>query len=95
LLGTYVSQLNKCDYCFNYHKQGIKSNYPSNVNAEVLLKAINAKDFSNIQNDKQQAGAEYAKKLILDHTSITNEYTQSLRGRGLDDGEERSWKSIK
>ena len=26
LLGTYVSKMNKCQYCFDHHKEGIKKN---------------------------------------------------------------------
>lgn len=87
MLGTYVSQLNHCDYCFDHHKEGMQKNCTDEVSYDELMKAIRAEDFNDLLDIKKQAGVEYAKKITLDHTSIDQEYIQSLREKGLDDGE--------
>ena len=87
MLGTYVSQLNQCDYCFDHHKEGMSKNSPDEVSYEDLMKAIRTENFSEVLDIKKQAGAGYAKMLTLNHTSINEGYIQSLRERGFDDGE--------
>ena len=46
VLGTYVSQLNECAYCFDHHAQGIKKNLNKEYRYEDILMAIK-KDLNN------------------------------------------------
>ena len=87
LLGTYVSRLNKCQYCFDHHSQGIKKNLQDTSKYDLIIKAINQESFDNILNIKMVAGCNYAKMLTLDHPNISGNTINELRASGLDDGE--------
>ena len=49
LLGTYVSKLNKCQYCFDHHSQGIKKNLEDNSKYDLIIKAINQEYFEKVR----------------------------------------------
>ena len=87
VLGTYVSKLNKCQYCFDHHSQGIKKNLNEDSQFDLILKAINDEDFGSVLSAKMVAGCNYAKLLTFDHPSITHETINELRNQGFDDGE--------
>ena len=86
-LGTYVSLLNECNYCFDHHSEGLRKNLDDQPRFEAIYQAIKEKKIELVFDEKQMAGVEYAKKLTLEHTSINKEYIQTLRDRGFDDGE--------
>ncbi|MFT6336066.1 MAG: putative peroxidase-related enzyme [Halioglobus sp.] len=86
-LGTYVSLLNECYYCFDHHAEGLRKNLGDQPRFEAICQAIKEMKTELVFDEKQMAGVEYAKKLTLDHTSINREYIQTLRDRGFDDGE--------
>lgn len=86
-LGTYVSLLNECNYCFEHHAEGLRKNLDDQARFETIYQAIKEMKIELVFDEKQLAGAEYARKLTLDHSSINKEYIQSLRDRGFDDGE--------
>ena len=87
VLGTYVSHLNRCNYCFDHHSQGVKKNLPKDLNFESVLGAIVSDNFEDILSDKYIAGTQYAKLLTLHHDSINEGIIQKLRAAGFDDGE--------
>lgn len=87
VLGTYVSRLNKCDYCFDHHAQGIKKNLQDDQKWNAILAAIKEDDFNALFSEKMLAGCRYAKMLTLDHSSISEEVINDLRKNGFDDGE--------
>jgi len=87
VLGTYVSKLNHCDYCFDHHAQGIKKNLKDDAKFEVIIGAIQKDDFQNVFSRKELGGLWYAKLLTLDHASITQNTMATLRSKGFDDGE--------
>ncbi len=39
-IGTYVSYLNKCDYCFEHHFVGLKRNLKDDPRADAIRNAI-------------------------------------------------------
>jgi len=86
-LGTYVSLLNDCDYCIDHHSEGLRKNLDDNPRFETIYQAIKDDKIELVFNTKQMAGADYARKLTLEHSSITKEYIQTLRERGFNDGE--------
>jgi len=87
VLGTYVSKLNECDYCYQHHSQGIKKNLDVDMNFDVVLNAIDNESFEDILSSKMVAGCKYARLLTYDHTSIKKETIDNLRLEGFDDGE--------
>jgi len=87
VLGTYVSKLNQCQYCFDHHSEGIKKNLGADVNFEVIMVAIETESFDGVLSPKMAAGCKYAKTLTFEHFNVTNETIEDLRGQGFDDGE--------
>ncbi len=88
VLGTYVSKLNECQYCYDHHLQGIKKNLKDNdTQFEFVIKAIEKEEFEDVFSPKLVAGCAYAKLLTFDHPSITIETIEELRIKGFDDGE--------
>ena len=86
-LGSYVSKLNQCQYCFEHHCQGIKKNLKDDVKYESLLESIENESFEAVLDPKMVAGCVHARQLTFDHASITEETIQALRDVGFDDGE--------
>lgn len=86
-LGTFVSRLNECAYCFEHHAEGLRKNLKDKSKFDAIYQAINAMQCEHVFDEKQLAGIEYARKLTVDHTSINKQYIQTLRDRGFDDGE--------
>lgn len=87
VIGTYVSYMNKCLYCYDHHAQGIKKNLKDDEKYQLILNAIETENFENVLPAKLVAGCSYAKTLTLDHTSITTQNIDELRSNGFDDGE--------
>jgi len=86
-LGTYVSHLNQCSYCVDHHAVGLKKNLGDDERFEMIYEAIKNDNLIEVLDQKELAGAEYAKILTKAHQTITKAYIQSLREKGLDDGE--------
>lgn len=86
-LGTYVSHLNKCDYCYQHHHAGFKRIYPDKVKAASLQKAILEDKMETFFDSKYLLGSEYAKKLTLAHHTIRQQDIDKLRESGFTDGE--------
>ena len=87
VLGTFVSKLNKCDYCFDHHSEGIKKNLNDSAKFKLIMEAMETESFEDVLSPKMVAGCAHAKQLTLDHSSITKETIQELRTHGFDDGE--------
>ncbi len=87
VLGTYVSHLNKCQYCYDHHGQGIKKNLQDDDKYLLILESIEKGDFDGVLSAKMVAGCKYAKMLTFDHASITSDTIEDLRSEGFDDGE--------
>lgn len=87
VLGTYVSKLNQCEYCYDHHAQGIKKNLKDDAKFELILSAIDSETFEDVLSSKMIAGCNYARLLTFDHPSITKETIERLRKEGFDDGE--------
>lgn len=86
-LGTYVSRLNKCQYCVDHHAEGLRKNLADEERFQEIYTAIKANNLLSVLDDKLQAGVGYAQLLTQNHTAITASYIQSLRDAGFDDGE--------
>jgi len=86
-IGTYISQLNKCDYCATHHAVGLKNNLQDDDKFEEIMKAMESGDFSKVLSKKQQAGMIHAEQLTVDHANITMADIDKLRTIGFTDGE--------
>ena len=86
-VGTYVSHLNQCSYCFDHHAQGVRKNLADNVRFHEIVKAIKTDSFEGIFDDKLKAGIDYAKQLTLNHAAISENSISDLKKVGFDDGE--------
>ena len=86
-IGTYISQLNSCDYCATHHAVGLKKNLRDDVKYEQIMDAMRSGNFEKILNEKELTGMSHAVKLTKDHTNITKTDIDKLREVGLTDGE--------
>ncbi|MEX0360695.1 MAG: carboxymuconolactone decarboxylase family protein [Allomuricauda sp.] len=86
-LGTYVSHLNQCDYCFQHHFEGFKRLLGDDSRADAFKEAVLRNTLSDFFSTKFFAGSQYAKKLTLNHTDITKEDIEGLREVGFTEGE--------
>ena len=87
LLGTYVSHLNKCDYCVKHHHVGLKRLLGDVVKADKLLDAIRDETLPEALEGKYSNGVKYALQLTLEMDKIDKGDIISLRSAGFSDGE--------
>ena len=69
-IGTYISKLNKCDYCATHHAVGLKRNLSNDDKYQRIMEAMDSQDFTEALNDKEQAGLAHAVQLTIDHANI-------------------------
>jgi len=87
-IGTYVSYLNKCDYCFEHHFVGLKRNLKDDCRADDIRNAITAEKIDNAPlNIKELAALEYARKLTSTPGRMIENDIKRLRTVGYTDGE--------
>ena len=87
-IGTYVSYLNKCNYCFEHHYVGMERNLGDKARAQAIRAAIVDGDVSKASFDaKELAALAYAKKLTVDAGNMVEADVEALRAQGYDDGE--------
>ena len=86
-IGTYISQLNKCEYCATHHAVGLKNNLKNDDKFELVMKAMETGDFSAVLSESREAGIKHAIKLTNDHASIAEADVEELRRVGFTDGE--------
>jgi len=87
LLGTYTSYINKCDYCFEHHFEGMKKFLNDNLKANQLKTQIINDNFTELLSDKELALVNYTKKLTLSPSSFKKEDINELKSIGINDGE--------
>jgi len=86
-IGTYISKINKCDYCATHHAIGLKRNLSDDDHYQSIMEAMDSEDFTKALNDKEQAGLAHALKLTVDHANISSADIDALRTIGFSDGE--------
>ena len=87
LLGTYTSYINKCDYCYDHHFAGMKRFLDDPIKADQLKVHIEADTLEMILNEREFALVQYAKKLTMNASSLTQEFISNLTELGVTDGE--------
>ena len=86
-IGVYTSALNKCDYCVNHHAEGMRKALKNDVDAAKIKAALISNSPQGVYNGKELALMEYAKKLTLSPSELTENYLAQLRSIGINDGE--------
>jgi uncharacterized peroxidase-related enzyme len=86
-LGIYTSFINRCDYCYKHHFEGMKRFLNDNEKASRLKSHIENDSLENILDKKELALSKYTKDLTLKADSITKAQIENLRRLGVDDGE--------
>ncbi len=86
-LGVYVSHLNKCDYCVEHHFSGFSRLIANDEQAEKFRLAVLKGSLEDYFDGRELAGSQYAKKLTLNHSQITQSDIEGLRKSGFTDGE--------
>jgi uncharacterized peroxidase-related enzyme len=87
LLGTYTSYINKCDYCYKHHFEGMKRFLNDDEKAEALKQHIEADTLSDFLSKNEFALVDYAKKLTFQADKIKKEDIENLKSLGYSDGE--------
>ncbi len=87
LLGTYTSYINKCDYCYKHHFEGMKRFLNDDKKAEALKQHIEADTLSDFLSKNEFALVDYAKKLTFQADKIKKEDIENLKSLGNSDGE--------
>ena len=87
-LGTYVSYLNNCNYCFTHHSRGMQRELGSEFKSEQILKAIREDSFIiSFLSEKEVLGFEYAKILTKELSSINYDFVAKMLKYGYIDSE--------
>lgn len=86
-LGTYVSYLNKCDYCFEHHFEGFRRLLNDGSKAEQYKLAVVNDNLDDFFSKQYLVGSLYAKKLTLNHSGITKQDIEDLKEVGFTEGE--------
>ncbi len=86
-IGVYVSLLNDCAYCVEHHYQGYLRLIKDQTKAERVLDAMKSENLDSEFNQKESSLFDYAKKLTIAPSSITEQDIETIRSLGFDDGE--------
>ncbi len=87
-IGTYVSHLNDCNYCFEHHFVGLKRNLGDDERADQIRTAIERHDISSAPLSQQELAAlAYAQKLNNQPGQMVEADVAVLRDVGYTDGE--------
>ena len=86
-IGVYVSYLNKCDYCVAHHFAGFSRLINNEEKASLFFECVKNDDFERFFDDHYLFGINHARKLTLDHTSITKDDIDTLIAEGFSEGE--------
>ena len=86
--GTYVSILNRCDYCTDHHFAGLTrllKDHPGK--AERIRKDLEKGVFTNLFSERERLLLGYARKLTLSPSAMAKKDIKRLQRHAIDDGE--------
>ncbi len=86
-LGAYVSSLNNCDYCVEHHFAGMTRLLDDTARAESIREALQKRRPQDVFDGAELAGLNYASKLTLRASQVTEADIETMRQAGLDDGQ--------
>ncbi len=86
-IGVYVSSLNNCDYCVEHHFAGMTRLLDDTARAESIREALQKRRPQDVFDGAELAGLNYASKLTLRASQVTEADIETMRQAGLDDGQ--------
>jgi len=86
-LGVYVSHLNKCDYCFDHHFEGMRKLLNNNTRAQEIRQAIINDRLDSAFDTEKQVLFDYAKILTRDPGGLDVSIINNIKAQGYDDGQ--------
>ena len=87
-IGVYVSLLNECAYCVEHHYAGLQRLLADNPDrAARIRRALETNKFADTFEPAQMALLEYARKLAIHPSQLTEEDIRALRNHAIPDGE--------
>jgi len=86
-LGVYVSHLNKCDYCFDHHFEGMRKLLNNNTRAQEIRQAIINDRLDSAFDTEKQVLFDYAKILTMDPGGLDVSIINNIKAQGYDDGQ--------
>jgi uncharacterized peroxidase-related enzyme len=86
-IGVYVSQLNRCSYCFDHHFAGMERLLADPDRAAAIRRAFVDDDLSAAFSGKELRGLEYAACLTRSPATLTEASINELRKAGFADAE--------
>ena len=86
-IGTYVSVLNTCEYCVEHHFAGLTRLLGDDGRATAIRRAFENNDLAAVFTGRELAGLQYAEKLTVAPSTVTEDDIAGLRAAGFDDGE--------
>jgi len=87
-IGTYVSYINDCNYCFEHHYIGMERNLGDKTKSAAIKAAIEGNSIASAPfSSKEQAAITYAHKLTKQPGEMIESDVQALRDAGYEDGE--------
>lgn len=86
-LGTYTSFINRCDYCFDHHFEGMRRFLNDDDKAANLRMHIEQHSLDSFLSQKEYAMVKYAQNLTLQPGAMQESQIKVLKELGYDDGE--------
>ncbi len=86
-LGVFVSRLNRCDYCVAHHRCGLSAALGDQHQFEKLDQALATPRPAKPFSAAEQLALDYARRLVVEPSSLRNDDVAKLREAGFSDGE--------
>lgn len=86
-IGTYVSILNKCDYCIDHHFEGLKRLLNDEEKSTIIKKKLITNSYESLFDKDYYLVLRYAEKLTINPESITSEIIEEIKDQEVTDGE--------
>lgn len=85
-IGTYVSGMNGCRYCFDHHSAGMKRLMQDDARADAIRAALDAGRPRDVFEGADLAAMRYAEALTRDPATMREDLVIAMRDAGMDDG---------
>lgn len=86
-IGTFVSMLNRCQYCVDHHFTGLKRIVNDPAECESIYKALESGELDQHFSGTELAALSYARKLTRSPGSMVEADVKALQDAGLNDGQ--------
>ncbi|WP_340077489.1 peroxidase-related enzyme [Leptobacterium sp. I13] len=86
-LGSYVSYLNRCNYCYAHHTEGMKRFLGDEQKTTTIKNAIENNTLNIVFTPKELVALNYARKLTRSLSKIEKNDFIKMKSAGYQDGE--------